>query len=68
MVDSGAILFTVLLVILEIRHYMNDGNIYHASSGLDRSRAAGLGGLALTIGLEHAARAHRQHRARYRRA
>ncbi len=28
MVDAGAILFTVLLVILEIRHYVTGGDIY----------------------------------------
>jgi hypothetical protein len=26
MADSAAILFTVLLAVLEIRHYMNNGN------------------------------------------
>ena len=34
MADAAAILFTVLLVQLEIRHYMNNGNIYADSSSL----------------------------------
>ena len=33
-VDAGAILFTVLLAILEIRHYVTGGDIYRPSSGV----------------------------------
>ena len=68
MVDAGAILFTVLLAIVEIRHYVTGGDIYrrterrHGSHALRQCR----------LGDDHRARtrarAHRQHRARYRRA
>ena len=34
MVDGAAILFTVLLVTLEIRHFINGGDIYRDSGGL----------------------------------
>lgn len=33
-VDAGAILFTVLLVVLEIRHYVTGGDIYQPVSDL----------------------------------
>lgn len=51
-VQAAAILFTVLLVFLEIRHYVYDGDIYHSGAstleiGLDVST-----GLAIAIGLE----------------
>ena len=54
MVESAAILFTVLLAVLEIRHFMNGGDIYRA----EQPRSARLAlqvcvGLAMTIGLEH---------------
>jgi uncharacterized membrane protein len=54
MVESAAILFTVLLANLEIRHFMNGGNIY----GLVRSPLGETGlqvcvWLAMAIGLEH---------------
>jgi uncharacterized membrane protein len=52
-VDAAAILFTTLLAFLEIRHLMNDGNIYRpivrlGETGLQVSTA-----LAMAIGLEH---------------
>jgi uncharacterized membrane protein len=34
MADSAAILFTVLLAVLEIRHYMNNGNVFRQSTAL----------------------------------
>lgn len=34
MADSAAILFTVLLAFLQIRHYMNSGNVYRQSVAL----------------------------------
>jgi uncharacterized membrane protein len=52
MVDSGAILFTVLLVVLQIRHYVYGGRIYWpASEALEAMLYVNVG-LALTIGLE----------------
>ena len=51
-VDSAAILFTVLLAVLEIRHYVNSGNIYRpASSAIELGLQVSVG-LAMTIGLE----------------
>jgi uncharacterized membrane protein len=52
MVDAGAILFTVLLTILEVRHYVTGGDIYRASSGVTEVALDVNVGLALTIGLE----------------
>jgi uncharacterized membrane protein len=52
MVDSGAILFTVLTAFLEIRHYVNDGDIYHRSAALTEYALQACGGLAMAIGLE----------------
>jgi uncharacterized membrane protein len=50
--DAAAIMFTVLLVQLEIRHYMNNGNIYGHSSSLAEVAMQVSVGLAMTIGLE----------------
>jgi uncharacterized membrane protein len=52
MADAAAILFTVLLVQLEIRHYMNNGDIYRSSSSLAEIAMQVSVGLAMTIGLE----------------
>jgi uncharacterized membrane protein len=52
-VDAAAILFTVLLVTLEIRHFISNGNIYNASSTLTEIALQVCAGLAMTIGLEH---------------
>ncbi len=52
MVDAGAILFTVLLVVLEIRHYITGGDIYRPVSDLTEAAIDVNAGLALTIGLE----------------
>jgi uncharacterized membrane protein len=52
MVDAAAILFTVLLAILEIRHYVTGGDIYRPSSGITETALYVNVGLALTIGLE----------------
>jgi uncharacterized membrane protein len=52
MVDAGAVLFTVLLAVLEIRHYVNGGDIYRPSSGVTEVMLDVNVGLALTIGLE----------------
>jgi uncharacterized membrane protein len=56
MVDSAAILFTVLLLFLEVRHFMNGGDIYRESSRLAELALHACTGLAMTIGLEHVRR------------
>jgi uncharacterized membrane protein len=53
MVDAGAILFTVLLAILEIRHYVTGGDIYRHTNGVVEAMLYVNVGLAMTIGLEH---------------
>ena len=53
MVDSAAILFTVLTAFLEIRHFMNGGDIYRHTSALGELALQVCTGLAMTIGLEH---------------
>jgi uncharacterized membrane protein len=55
-VDAAAILFTVLLVVLEIRHYVSGGDMYRASAGLSEIALYVDTGLAMTIGLEHVRR------------
>jgi uncharacterized membrane protein len=52
MVESGAILFTVLTAFLEIRHFIYWGDIYYPSVDLDEVALQVCGGLAMTIGLE----------------
>jgi len=52
MVESAAILFTVLLVFLEIRHLMNNGDIYHRSTGLAEIALDVCVALAMATGLE----------------
>ena len=52
MVESGAILFTVLLVFLEIRHFMNDGDVYASTGGLGEVALQVSAALAMAIGLE----------------
>ncbi|HEY6965828.1 MAG TPA: DUF2339 domain-containing protein, partial [Burkholderiales bacterium] len=52
MVDSGAILLTVLLAFLEIRHFINGGNVYRQASSLAEIALQVCVGLAMTIGLE----------------
>ena len=41
MAEAAAILFTVLLALLEIRHYMNNGDVYPTIGGLGGNRHAG---------------------------
>jgi uncharacterized membrane protein len=54
MVESAAILFTVLLANLEIRHFMNGGNIYaNLRSPLGETGLQVCVWLAMAIGLEH---------------
>ncbi len=52
MADAAAILFTVLLVLLEIRHFMTGGDIYAQTTALTEVAMQISAGLALTIGLE----------------
>jgi uncharacterized membrane protein len=56
MVDSAAILFTALLAFLEVRHFMNGGDIYRETSRLAELALHACTGLAMTIGLEHVRR------------
>jgi len=51
-VDLAAILFTVLLAFLQIRHFMNDGDVYRPSAGLAEVALQVSVALALSIGLE----------------
>jgi len=52
-VESAAITFTVLAVMLQIRHVMNDGDIYRPSASLAEIGLQVSTLLAMTIGLEH---------------
>jgi uncharacterized membrane protein len=52
MVEAAAILFTVLLVFLEIRHAMTGGDVYARRGGLAEVALQVSAGLALVIGLE----------------
>ena len=52
-VEAAALLFTVLLAFLEIRHYVNGGDIYRPSRRHHRTdRSKSMSALAMTIGLE----------------
>ncbi len=51
-IDSAAILFTALAAFLEIRHLMNDGDIYRPAAKLGEIGLQISTGLALVIGLE----------------
>jgi uncharacterized membrane protein len=51
-VDAAAILFTVLLAIVEIRHYVTGGDIYRPSSDFVEIALYANVGLAIAIGLE----------------
>jgi uncharacterized membrane protein len=52
MIESGAILLTVLLAFLEIRHLINDGDVYSDASSLAELALQVCVGLAMIIGLE----------------
>ncbi len=51
-VESAAILFTVLLAFMEIRHAVNDGDPYFTSAGLAEVALQVCVALAMAIGLE----------------
>jgi uncharacterized membrane protein len=50
--DSAALMFTMLLVFLEIRHYMTAGNIYRSTAPLAEVALQVCAGLVMAIGLE----------------
>jgi len=52
MVEAAAILFTVLLAFMEIRHAVNNGNVYSNSAGLTEVALQICVALAMAIGLE----------------
>ena len=51
-VEAAAILFTVLLAFMEIRHAVNNGDVYRASAGLTEVALQVCVALAMAIGLE----------------
>lgn len=51
-VESAAILFTVLLVFMEIRHAVNGGDVYRDTAGLTEVALQVCSTLAMAIGLE----------------
>ena len=51
-VESAAILFTVLLAFMEIRHAINNGDVYRDSAGLTEVALQVCVALAMAIGLE----------------
>jgi uncharacterized membrane protein len=51
-VESAAILFTVLLAFMEIRHAVNGGNVYRDTAGLTEIALQVCTALAMAIGLE----------------
>jgi uncharacterized membrane protein len=51
-VEAAAILFTVLLAFMEIRHAVNNGDVYYASAGLTEVALQVCVALAMAIGLE----------------
>ena len=51
-VESAAILFTVLLAFMEIRHAINDGDVYRADWSLTEFALQACAALAMAIGLE----------------
>ena len=51
-VEAAAILFTVLLAFLEIRHAVNGGDVYRDTAGLTETALQVCAALAMAIGLE----------------
>jgi uncharacterized membrane protein len=52
MIESAAILFTVLLAFMEIRHFVNGGDVYRRASGLTETALQVCVALAMALGLE----------------
>src|SRR5262249_35003337 len=59
LVESGALFSSVLLAMLEIRHYINNGNVYRAVGELSEIALQTCVFLAMAIGLERIR--HRSH-------
>ncbi|ABD05821.1 conserved hypothetical protein [Rhodopseudomonas palustris HaA2] len=59
MMESAAILFTVLLAFLQIRHAVNNGDVYRDSAGLVEVALQVCVALAMAIGLERLRRRSR---------
>jgi uncharacterized membrane protein len=51
-IEAAAILFTVLLAFMEIRHLVNNGDVYRQSAGLTEVALQVCTALAMAIGLE----------------
>jgi len=51
-VEAAAILFTVLLAFMQIRHFVNNGDVYRQSAGLTEVPLQVCTALAMAIGLE----------------
>jgi uncharacterized membrane protein len=51
-VEAAAILFTVLLAFMEIRHFVNGGDVYRVAAGLTETALQVCAALAMAIGLE----------------
>src|SRR5262249_24201896 len=51
-VEAAAILFTVLLLFMEIRHAVNGGDVYSRSTGLTETALQVCAAFAMAIGLE----------------
>jgi uncharacterized membrane protein len=51
-VDAGAVLFTVLLAAVEIRHYAHNGDLYASGGNLTEAALQVCAGLVITIALE----------------
>jgi uncharacterized membrane protein len=65
-VESAAILFTVLLAFMEIRHAVNNGDVYRGGADLTEVALQVCVALAMAIGLERL-RSHRQRHSQCRR-
>jgi uncharacterized membrane protein len=59
MIDSGAVVLTVLAVFLQIRHLVNHGDVFREASSLAELALQVSLGLAMTIGLERLRRVTR---------
>ncbi|RJF77769.1 DUF2339 domain-containing protein [Rhodopseudomonas palustris] len=59
MIESAAILFTVLLTFMEIRHAVNGGDVYRDNAGLTEIALQVCATLAMAIGLERLRRRSR---------
>ncbi|MEE9588728.1 MAG: DUF2339 domain-containing protein, partial [Hyphomicrobiaceae bacterium] len=58
--EAAAIVFVVLLVTFQVRHLLNDGNVYSAHSDLTELAVHTMSWLALSLGLQRLAGAERR--------